>query len=83
MGKRILFLSSADPLHGPGRLMLDTYEVMKRGGYEVDFYTQYTVPGHPELRALCGDGPDLCTRIRNYLFTRLQKPAGKSGRPFR
>ena len=86
MGKRILFLSSADPLHGPGRLMLDTYEVMKRGGYEVDFYTQYTVPGHPELRALCGDGPDLRTRIRNYLFTRLQKPAyyffyGREERP--
>ena len=86
MGKRILFLSSADPLHGPGRLMLDTYAVMKRGGYEVDFYTQYTVPGHPELRDLCGDGPDLRTRIRNYLFTRMQKPAyyffyGREERP--
>lgn len=75
MSKRILFISSVDPLHGPGRLMLDTYEAMKRGGYEVDFYTQYTVSGHPEIYALCGDGPDLRTRIRNYVFTRMQKPA--------
>ena len=86
MGRRILFISSADPLHGPGRLMLDTYAVMKRSGYEVDFFTQYTVPDHPELRALCGDGPDLRARIRNYLFTRLQKPAyyffyGREERP--
>lgn len=86
MSKRILFISSVNPLHGPGRLMLDTYEAMKRGGYEVDFYTQYTVPGHPEIRALCGDGPNLRTRIRSYVFTRMQKPAyyffyGREERP--
>lgn len=75
MARRILFISSADPLHGPGRLMLDAYEAMKRGGYEVDFYTQFTVPGHPEIRAFCGNRPDLRTRIRNYVFTRMQKPA--------
>lgn len=75
MARRILFLSSVDPLHGPGRLMFDTYEAMKRGGYEVDFYTRYTVPGHPELHALCGGGPDLRTRVRDYVFTRMQKPA--------
>lgn len=55
--------------------MFDTYEAMRRGGYEVDFYTQYTVPGHPEFHALCGDGPSFRTRIRNYVFTRMQKPA--------
>ena len=75
MSKRILFISSVDPQHGPGRLMWDTYEAMRRGGYEVDFYTQYTVSGHPEIHALCGEGPDLRTRIRNYVFTRMQKPA--------
>ena len=86
MSKRLLFISSVDPLHGPGRLMLDTYEAMKRGGYEVDFYTQYTVSGHSEIHALCGDGPDLRTRIKNYVFTRMQKPAyyffyGREERP--
>ena len=86
MGRRILFISSADPLHGPGRLMLDTYEAMRRGGYEVDFYTQYRVPGHPDIQAFCGDGPDLFTRIRNYVFVRMQKPAyyffyGREERP--
>ena len=75
MSRRILFLSSADPLHGPGRLMLDIYEAMKRGGYEVDFYTQYSVPGYPDIHALCGEGPSLRVRIRNYVFLRMQKPA--------
>lgn len=86
MSRRILFISSADPLHGPGRLMLDTCAAMKQGGYEVDFYTQYSVPGHPEIRALCGDGPNVRTRIRSYVFTRMQKPAyyffyGREERP--
>lgn len=86
MGRRILFISSADPLHGPGRLMLDTYEAMRRGGYEVDFYTQYRVPGRPDIQAFCGDGPGLFTRICNYVFVRMQKPAyyffyGREERP--
>ncbi len=86
MSRRILFISSADPIHGPGRLMLDTYEAMKRGGYEVDFYTLYTVQGCPDIHAFCGDRPGLTTRIRNYLFTRIQKPAyyffyGREERP--
>ena len=75
MGRRILFLSSADPLHGPGRLAWDMYQAMLRGGYRVDFHTQYSVAGHPEIHALCGDAPDIKTRIYRYLFTRVQKPA--------
>lgn len=75
MGGRILFISSVDPTKGPGRLALDTCEAMRRGGYSVDFYTQYTALEHPCIRALCGDGPGLFTRIRNFVFTRMQKPA--------
>ena len=41
----------------------------------MDFYTQYSVAGRPDIHAFCGVGPDLRTRIRDFVFTRMQKPS--------
>ena len=46
---RILYISSADPLHGPGAIGMSHYQHLKNAGYEVDMITTYPVNGFPEI----------------------------------
>ncbi len=47
--KRILIISSADPLKGPGLLALDMYKSLLQAGADVDLLTKNPVDGHPEV----------------------------------
>ena len=46
---RILYISSADPLKGPGAIGLRTYTRFKDAGFEVDMLTTFPVDGHPDI----------------------------------
>lgn len=46
---KILFISSIDPINGPGRLGLDYYKAFKEQNYEIDFLTKYPVRGYEEI----------------------------------
>ena len=49
--KRILLISSADPLKGPGAIGMDIYNAFKEeAACEVDFLTLYQVASHPEIK---------------------------------
>lgn len=47
--KKILILSSANPLIGPGVLAIDLYKALSEAGVEVDLLTKFPVEGHPEF----------------------------------
>lgn len=46
---KILYISSLDPLKGPGAIEMGHYQCMKDAGLEVDFLTLRPVEGHPEI----------------------------------
>lgn len=45
----ILFISSADPLVGPGAIALDYVKSLRQGGYTVDLLTRYKIDCLPEI----------------------------------
>ena len=45
---KILIISSANPLKGPGVLAIDMYKALKAADVEVDLLTQFPIDGHPE-----------------------------------
>ena len=49
--KRILLISSADPLKGPGAIGMDIYNAFREeAACEVNFLTLYQVASHPEIK---------------------------------
>lgn len=48
--KRILLISSANPLEGPGAIGLDIYDAFRRANCDVDFVTLYQVVSRPEIK---------------------------------
>lgn len=48
--KRVLLISSANPLKGPGAIGLDLYGAFKEAGCEVDFLTLYRVESRPDIK---------------------------------
>ena len=46
---RILFISSANPLVGPGIIGMEQYQQFKNAGFEIDMMTLYPVKDHPEI----------------------------------
>lgn len=62
--RKILIISSADPLKGPGVLAIDMYKALKAADVEVDLLTQYPVDEHPEY---------LYVEKKNNLISRIKK----------
>lgn len=48
--KRILLISSANPLKGPGAIGMDLYNAFKEADCEVDFLTLYQVDSRPDIK---------------------------------
>ena len=48
--KRVLLISSANPIKGPGAIGLDVYNAFKEYGCEVDFLTLYKVDSIPDVK---------------------------------
>lgn len=46
---KVLYISSANPLVGPGTGGFTHFNGLKRAGVDVDFLTLYKVEGHPEI----------------------------------
>lgn len=46
---KILYISSANPLKGPGAIGMTHYLCIKNAGFNVDFLTLYPVKNHPEI----------------------------------
>ena len=65
---KILLLSSASPLKGPGRVALDYYKAFKHEGCEIDFLTLYPVMGYPEIRYIYSKPSSIRNRLYNYLY---------------
>lgn len=50
VNKRILLISSANPLKGPGTIGMDVYWAFQDAGCEVDFLTLYQVESYPNIK---------------------------------
>lgn len=50
MSKKILYISSADPLKGPGTIALDHYKALVKAGFDITFLTTYPVAGHDYIK---------------------------------
>lgn len=63
---RILYISSANPLKGPGTIGMTHYRQLKSAGFEVDMLTFYKVEGHPDILYVYSKKrkPTLLQRIR-------------------
>jgi len=60
----ILFISSVDPINGPGQIALNHIEAFRENGYEVDFLTKYRVEGRPDINYILKRK----IKISNFLF---------------
>lgn len=65
---KILLISSASPLKGPGRVALDYYKAFKQEGYEIDFLTLYPVVGYPDIRYIYFKPSGIRNRLYRYLY---------------
>lgn len=59
---RILIISSADPMIGPGVMSADYYKAYKSQGYEVDLLTLHKCKQHPEFLYVYDRQPSLFRR---------------------
>ena len=73
---RILLISSANPLVGPGAIGMDIYDAFKRQGLAIDFLTLYKVESMPGIRYVYkkpAKWHDVCFKIRRKCAA---KPTG-------
>lgn len=73
---RILLISSANPLVGPGAIGMDIYDAFKRQGLAIDFLTLYKVESMPEIRYVYkkpAKWHNVCFKIRRKFAA---KPTG-------
>lgn len=66
---KILLISSASPLKGPGRVALDYYKAFKQEGCEIDFLTLYPVEGCPEIKYIYSRPSGIRNRLYYYLYS--------------
>ena len=83
--KRILYISSANPLKGPGSIAMDHYKALKEANLDVDFLTTYPVEGHPEFKYVLSKPInkywDRIRRFPFYFLKKFRKPLNDEG-PF-
>lgn len=75
VNKRILFISSASPLQGPGSIGLDIYNAFKEKRCTIDFLTLYRVRGYPEIKYVYkkpAKWHNLDFKIRRKLFLKYK-----------
>lgn len=69
---KILYISSANPIKGPGTIGLDYVNALKNYGYMVDFLTKYKVDSRPDIKYIYPEKKDTVLwhldRIRRKLF---------------
>ena len=69
---KILFISSANPIKGPGTIGLDIVNALKKYGYNVDFLTKYKVDRIPDIKYVYQKKKDslfsFVEKIRRKLF---------------
>lgn len=70
--KKILYISSADPLNGPGTIALDHVKAIREAGYDVDFLTKYPVAGHKDILYVLDAQPSEMSWLRRWK-TRFSK----------
>lgn len=63
---RILYISSANPLKGPGTIALSNYHALKEEGFDVDLLTLYPVEGYPEF-IYVKQGISIIDKLKNRL----------------
>lgn len=77
---RILYISSANPLKGPGAIGMGHFKQIKEAGYDVDMLTLERVEGHPEI-LFVKEGNSLIDRIKNK-FSRVFKKDLPNTKPY-
>lgn len=65
---KILLISSASPIKGPGRVALDYYQAFKQEGYQIDFLSLYAVEGYPDIRYIYSKPSAIRRRFYHYLY---------------
>lgn len=71
----ILFISSADPLVGPGGIAFDYVKALRQNGYDVDFLTKYQVEGREDIKyVLKSRKESKFTNFKYKLWKRIIKP---------
>ena len=83
--KKILYISSADPLKGPGAIAMVHYNALKEAGFDIDFLTQFPVKDHPDIKYVL-DKPgnkywDYIKRFPYHFLKKFRKPKNDEG-PF-
>lgn len=71
--KKILYISSLNPLIGPGAIAMDHYKALIQGGFEVDFLTLNRVEGYPEIKYIYETKPPKWTNFKFKLFRKFGK----------
>lgn len=77
---RILYISSADPLKGPGAIGMSHYLEFRDAGYHIDMLTLYPVYGYPEI--LYVNRSPLWDKINNKLSRLLGTALPRSSYQF-
>ena len=72
--RKILFISSANPLKGPGTIALDYVAALQGAGYDVTFLTKFKVDGNPEFKYVCEKPEYKFSNFRYKLWRKLKKP---------
>lgn len=67
---KILYISSANPMAGPGSIAIDHLKALREGGYKVDFLTKNRVEGHPEIKFITDLKP---SRLFRYILRFYKK----------
>lgn len=70
---KILYVSSADPLRGPGVVSMNHYRMLKDAGFEVDFLTLMKVEGFPEIKYVYEKNPPKWHNLKYKLYKKLIK----------
>lgn len=67
LNPKILYISSANPLEGPGRGALNVVNALKNAGLTVDFMTLNPVANHPEI-IFVQDPPTILDKIKRKIL---------------
>lgn len=72
--ERILVISSADPIKGPGVIGMDIYDAFLESGYQTDMLTIYKAESRPEIRYIYNK-PSRWHSFKFKLYMRLHSRA--------
>lgn len=75
---RVLFISSIDPLTGPGAIATDYVNALRKGGYDVDLLSKYPVPGRPDILHVSEKSERRLSNLKYKLWRRIVKPDPKA-----